>query len=238
MSALKKMLFSSIGKKYIMAVSGLGLVGFLVTHLAANLTLLTGNPDLINAYGAGLKSTLGPLFYPAEFALTGLFLVHIAMAVYINVVEKRAARPEKYSKAQRGKGGPSKFGIAGSNMLITGALLAFFLVIHIYQIRYQTEFGTQLMTTINGEPVADLYRYCNELFASPLMTAFYVGVMIFLGIHLRHGFWSAVQSLGAMKPEWSKPIHGLALIIAILFAIAFLIIPIWMHFGMAARLFQ
>lgn len=221
-----------------MAVSGLGLVGFLVTHLAANLTLLTGNPDLINAYGAGIKSTLGPLFYPAEFALVGLFLVHIVLAVYINVVEKKAARPVGYAKAQRGKGGPSKFGVSGSNMLVTGGLLAFFLVIHIYQVRYQTEFGTQLTTTLNGEKVSDLYRYCAELFASPLMTAFYVGVMVFLGIHLRHGFWSAVQSLGAMKPEWSKAIHGFGLLIAILFAVGFLIIPIWMHFGIAARLFQ
>ncbi len=238
MSALKKMLFSSIGKKYIMAVSGLGLVGFLVTHLAANLLLLTGNPDLLNGYGAGLKSTLGPLFYPAEAALVGLFLVHIILAIYINVAGKKAARPIGYAKAQRGKGGESKFGLAGSNMLITGGLLAFFLVVHLWQVRYQVQFGSKFRTMLNGEQVGDLYRYCDEIFASPLMVVFYVGVMLFLGLHLRHGFWSAIQSLGAMKPEWSKSIHALGLIIAILFAVGFLIIPIWMHFGMAARLFQ
>ncbi len=237
MSALKKILFSSIGKKYIMAISGFGLIGFLVTHVAGNLTLLSGNPDHINAYAAGLKTTLGPLFYPAEFALVGLFLLHIFLAIYINVVEKKAARPDRYRKPQKGKGGPSKFGIAGSNMIITGGLLGFFVVLHVWQIRLSSEFGSKYTTMLNGKEVADIYRYCVELFASPLTTAFYVGVMVFLGIHLRHGFWSAIQSLGAMKPEWSKAIYGLGLVIAIVLATAFLILPIYMHFDLASKLF-
>lgn len=237
MLALKKILFSSIGKKYIMAISGLGLIGFLVLHVLGNLTLLTGNPDLINGYGAKLKSGLGPMFYPAEFALLGLFFVHFAMGAYIHFVEKKAARPEGYRKGQRGKGGESKYGLAASNMIFTGIAILAFLVMHLLQIRIDSEFGRKLTTQLNGEEVADLYRYSNELFASGWMTAIYVGFMIFIGIHLRHGAWSAIQSLGAMKPEWSKAIYALSLIAAIVLAGAFLLIPIWMHFDLASKLF-
>ena len=226
MLPFKKFLFSSIGKKYVMAVSGLALLGFLVTHLAANLTLLTGDPDLINAYGHGLKTTLGPFFYPAEFGLFGLFVVHAIMAFVIHLKDKSDAPGGKHASGfhgmksryqnQRGKGGPSKYGLSASNMIISGGVLVAFLIFHIWQIRWHSEFGSQLTTTLDGEQVADLYRYCAEAFADWWVVVIYVGTSLFLGLHLRHGFWSWVQSLGAMKPEWSKAIYALAALVAFL----------------------
>ena len=77
--------------------------------------------------------------------------------------------------------------------------------------------------------MTDLYALVDAAFASPGWVAFYVGSMLFLGFHLRHGFWSAFQSLGAMKPEWSKAIYGLGLALAVVLTIGFLGIPIYMY---------
>lgn len=242
MLPFKKFLFSSIGKKYVMALSGISLVGFLVTHLGANLTLLTGNPDLINAYGHNLKSLLGPFFYPVEMGLFATFAIHFVLAFVIHFKDKPEALGKKGSalrrgyKDHRGKGGNSKFGLAANNMIYTGGLLLVFLVVHLYQIRYQWQFGSKYTTDLNGETVPDMYRYCAELFADPLVVGFYVTTMVIVFLHIRHGFWSWVQSLGAMKPEWSKGIYFIALAVAATFAIGFIIIPIWMHFDIAGKL--
>lgn len=226
MIPLKKALTSSIGKKYVMGVTGLSLLGFMVTHLLANLTLYVG-PEAFNKYPHELKS-MGPLLTIAEIGLAVLFLTHIVMAAVL--FKDKEAAGGKYGTARSTKGGNSRFNFASTKMSITGGILFVFLLLHVAQFRFanllKSNFA-EYTTTVNGEEAVDLYRLVAETFQSPVWVAIYVIVMVVFGMHVRHGFWSAFQSLGAMKPEWSKQIYALGAVVAAIFTIGFLFIPVF-----------
>jgi succinate dehydrogenase / fumarate reductase cytochrome b subunit len=133
MIPLKKALTSSIGKKYIMGVTGLSLVGFMVTHLLANLTLYWPDPNLFNQYPAKLHAW-GPLLKVAELALGGLFAAHAGMGLLLSEENRRMGG--KYAAERTSKGGNSRFGPASINMIITGGVLLVFLVAHIIHFRF------------------------------------------------------------------------------------------------------
>jgi succinate dehydrogenase / fumarate reductase cytochrome b subunit len=82
-------------------------------------------------------------------------------------------------------------------------------------------------TTIDGEEVRDLYRLVIEEFQKPWYTLFYVVCMFLIGFHLRHGFWSAFQSLGVHHPKWSSHIYTLGLLVAVILGLGFIGIPVW-----------
>lgn len=230
MSQFGKRISSSVGQKFLLALTGLGLVGFVVLHLLGNLTLFAPSPDVFNEYAHRLES-LGRLVYVAEVGLGLLFLVHIVTAIK-TVLRNRAARPNRYEMSQSKKG-PSKAGVASSYMAIWGLILLVFLVVHLYQFRVQKLFAGY-STTIHGESATDLHRLVSETFQNPLWTAFYVGAMIVLGFHLRHGFWSAFQSLGVLQPKWSGQLRIVAWLLAFLIATGFLLIPVALYFGVPA----
>lgn len=226
MIPLKKALTSSIGKKYVMGVTGLSLLGFMVTHLLANLTLYVG-PETFNQYPHELKA-MGPLLTVAEIGLLVLFATHIVMAGVL--FRDKEASSGKYVASRKTKGGNSRFNLASTKMSITGGVLFLFLLLHVAQFRFaglwKSNFA-EYTTTVNGEEAIDLYRLVAETFQSPVWVAVYVVVMLVFGMHIRHGFWSAFQSLGAMKPEWSKQIYAAGAVIAAIFTIGFLFIPIY-----------
>ncbi|EKD41595.1 MAG: Succinate dehydrogenase (Or fumarate reductase) cytochrome b subunit, b558 family, partial [uncultured bacterium] len=203
MLTIKKALQSSVGKKFIMGISGLALVGFILIHLLGNTTLYFKESTLFNAYVHKLYS-LGDFLLVAELGLVALFMVHIVAAFRVTLSNK-SARPEKY-EVQKSKNGPSKSNITSRNMIVSGVILLGFLVFHIYQFRFGPGMAQGYVTDVNGEPSRDLFKLVIEQFQNPLIVAIYVGVMLFLGMHLRHGFWSAFQSLGAMNPRFTKPI--------------------------------
>lgn len=233
MIPLKKALTSSIGKKYIMAITGLSLVGFMVTHLLANLTLYWPDPVVFNQYPHKLKS-FGGLLTIAELGLGGLFATHAAMAIWL--WRDKQFSGGKYAAERISKGGNSRFNTSSLGMTVTGLLLLVFLVAHVLHFRFGPAEAAGYMTMIDGEPARDLYRLVAEEFKNPVVAGVYALTMLFFGLHVRHGFWSAFQSLGAMKPEWSKGIYAFAAAIAFLFTIGFLFIPVWFYFDMPARI--
>ncbi len=85
-------------------------------------------------------------------------------------------------------------------------------------------------TEINGQATRDLQALVVETFANPWWVALYVGVMTMLGFHLRHGFWSMFQSLGALNVRLEKPMQVLALIVGTVLALGFIILPLYIHF--------
>ncbi|MBU6153636.1 MAG: succinate dehydrogenase cytochrome b subunit [Bdellovibrionales bacterium] len=210
-----------------MGASGMALVLFLVVHLLGNLTLYAPNGDLINTYAARLQG-LGIGLVALEVGLALTILLHIFTAIQVTYTSK-LARPIDYLSPKT-KGGPSKNTVGSRNMIITGIVLGAFLVVHILQFRFGPSMEEGYTTTVNGVMVHDLYRVVVEAFVQPLWVAFYVGCMTFLGFHLRHGYWSAFQSLGIINPRWSKPIHTLGLLLALLLAFGFLFIPIFIYF--------
>lgn len=232
MLPITKALSSSVGKKLVMALTGLALVGFVITHLLGNLSLYKRDGTTFNLYAEGLAS-FGWLLYAAEIGLLAMFVVHILMAFVIKKGH-RDARPSGY-KALRTKGGQTLSNVSSRNMIITGLILLGFLVLHITQFKYGPSVDAGYVVTINGVEMRDLHRLVHETFGNPLYVAIYVGAMLMLFYHLRHGFWSAFQSLGAMNARLTKPVYALGVLIALVLAAGFLFIPIWIYFDIAGK---
>ncbi len=214
---------SPIGKKIITGVTGLGLTLFVLVHMIDNLALFT-SASAYNQLGHSLNS-LGILLYTIEFILLGLVVFHAAIAIWIRL-NSQQARPVNYNQLKTA-GKPSKQSLSSRTMLITGLVLLVFLVLHLLTFK----FGTYYSTTINGVEMRDLARLVIEKFQSPLYAFGYVGAMLMLGFHLRHGVWSSLQSLGAMNANFSPIVYAIALILAILIATGFLILPMAIYFG-------
>jgi succinate dehydrogenase / fumarate reductase cytochrome b subunit len=231
MLTLRKAVDSTVSRKYIMGLSGLGLVGFVIVHLLGNLNLLFPGSTHFNAYAEKLHS-FGSLLTIAEFGLLFLVLVHVISATRVTL-QNKAARPEKYLVVTS-KGAPSRGNISSRNMFITGSVIFAFLILHIWQFRFGAGIEQGYVTQLDGKDVRDLYRLVSEVFHNPLFVGIYVGVMILLGMHFRHGFWSAFQSLGLMSPKLSRPVWILGAVIAVLLSLGFLMIPIWFYFGLGS----
>lgn len=223
MLPLKKALSSTLGQKFFMSVTGLLLFGFLITHLAANLTLLMDDPTPFNGYTAKLSS-YGSLLYVAEAGLAVLAIIHVITAIRLKLLAK-SARPHAYHSAQS-KGGKSKSGLSSKNMLITGVLILIFLVVHIRAFKFGPSIAEGYVANLDGQQARDLYRLVRETFHDPIYVGFYVLMMGVLGMHLRHGVWSAFQSLGATNPRTSGPIYAIGTILGWGMALGFMAIPV------------
>lgn len=219
---------NTVTKKFLMGLTGLGLVLFVILHLAGNLSLYFPEGSAFNSY-AHMLENLGNLKLLGELGLAALILSHAAIATYLSL-RARVARPVAYA-VKTSKGGPSKAGPSASYMIVSGLFLLTFIVIHVFQFTLGPGKAEGYLANVPGTeaPVRDLYRLVHETFRNPWWVAFYVAAMLFLALHLRHGFWSAFQSLGAMSPRYSKAIHCLGLLLAVVLAIGFLMIPVWIY---------
>ena len=211
-----------IGKKIVTGLTGLGLTIFVLVHMTGNLSYFSG-PDAYNGYAYFLHS-LGPLFYAIELGLLAFFVFHIVMGINI-AINRRKARPKGYS-AYRTKGGQSRQSLSSRSMIITGLILMVFLVVHLNSFKY----GTEYMTTVDGVEMRDLARLMTEKFQDPLYAFGYPAIMLLLAFHLRHGVWSALQSLGAVSPRTTPVVYAIGGLLALLIAFGFLVLPLWIFF--------
>ncbi|MCH8495041.1 MAG: succinate dehydrogenase cytochrome b subunit [Balneolales bacterium] len=228
---------NSVGRKILTGVTGIALTGFLIVHLAGNLTLFTidySNADnAFNRYAHFLHE-LGLLLIVAEIGLLAIFLIHayLGIAIYLR---KRKSRPEAY-KQFKTRGGASKQGFSSRTMIVTGILLLLFTVSHVNHFKFGPGWSGEAEYTqvvnVGGEEtqIRDLSKLVGETFQDPIYVIVYVAIMILLGFHLRHGIWSALQSLGAMNKKLTPVIYAIAGILGILIAIGFLLLPILIYF--------
>jgi succinate dehydrogenase / fumarate reductase cytochrome b subunit len=216
---------SPIGKKIITGITGLGLSLFVLFHLAGNLTLFAGS----KAYNqlAHSLDRLGILLYSIEFVLLGLAIFHIVVGITIRLNTLKA-RPVGYTHQLKTVGQPSKQSISSRSMLITGAVLLGFLVLHLSTFK----FGAYYSKVIDGVEMRDLSSLVFEKFHNPIYAFGYAGVMVILGFHLRHGLWSAWQSIGVLNSKISPAVYAIALILAILIALGFIVLPLSIYFGL------
>lgn len=218
MSLVQSFAKSSVGKKQVMALTGLALCGFLVTHLLGNLLILLG-PDAFNLYA--YKLTSNPAIYVAEAILVLLFLSHLGMALKLTIENKLARPVGYYKRVPTGRG--STF--ASSTMPITGLIILVFLVTHLINFKY----GTYYSTSVDGQEMRDLYRVVVEYFANPAYVAWYVVAMIAAGIHTSHGFWSSFQSLGFSHGKYNCSIKFISKVYGIVIALGFSGLAIFCH---------
>lgn len=210
---------SSVGSKFLIAFTGLSLVGFLVGHLAGNL-LVYVSPDAFNHYGDTLIKN--PLVIPAELGLIALFLLHAYKAVRM-FLGANDARPVGYEKKARA-GHTSRKSWASTTMILSGTFLLLFVPLHLQTFKYGSHYES-------SEPgVRDLWRTVAEVFSRPGYVVFYVAGMTIIGFHLWHGVSSALQSLGIDRLGWSPALRRIGWTVAAVLAVGFLSIPLYFFF--------
>ncbi len=217
-SAVNHYFRSSIGRKQLVAITGLLLCGFLVSHLIGNLLLMVSS-DAFNLYAHKLAS-LGGLLYVIEAFLALVFIVHLGLAMKLNL-ENMQSRGKYQQKTKTGRGTT----FASQTMPYTGVVLLAFLVLHLISLK----FGTYYEVTIDGVLMRDLTRTTIEYFKSPVATAWYVFAMITAAIHTSHGFSSAFQSMGWNHGKYFQNVKRLGLIYAIAIGGGFAFVSIWCH---------
>lgn len=215
---------SPVGKKIITGITGLSLTLFVLVHMVGNLTLFAGS----KAYNqlAHLIESLGILLYLIEFSLLAIAIFHAVVGISIRLNTLKA-RPIGYSQL-KSVGTPSKQSISSRSMLITGMVLLGFLILHLATFK----FGVYYSTVINGVEMRDLSSLVIEKFHNPVYAFGYAGVMIVLAVHLRHGIWSAWQSIGVLNSKISPVVYAIALILAILMALGFITLPLAIYFNL------
>jgi succinate dehydrogenase / fumarate reductase cytochrome b subunit len=208
---------SSVGKKAVMAVTGLIMVAYLITHVLANLLVFQG-PQKINAYSAFLHGTGGALWI-ARLVLLVALVLHVVAAVQLTA-RRRAARPIGYAAGRD----PQVSTVAARTIRWGGGLILVFLIYHILHFTL----GTVHTAFIEGDP----YHNVVTGFGNPLVVVFYEIAMAAVGLHLYHGIWSSGRSLGVSAPSPHPLRRQLALALSVLVWAGFTVIPIAVYAGM------
>jgi succinate dehydrogenase / fumarate reductase cytochrome b subunit len=218
------MFTSSLGKKYLMALSGLVLIGFVFVHMAGNLQILMGQ-EKINAYAHALQSLPMPILWGSRLFLLAAVVVH-AVTAYQLVKENRRARPHSnYIETTK------KAGLASLRMGLTGSILLAFIVFHLLHFTIRTIYPEYSdMMTIVGSPdsneIHDVYSMVLAGFQHTWISVFYVVAMFLLCGHLAHGVSSAFQSLGIRSETWRVKLELAAKAYAWLIFVGFSIVPV------------
>jgi succinate dehydrogenase / fumarate reductase cytochrome b subunit len=212
---MSKVLFSSISKKFVMALAGLFLLTFLPVHLIINLMLLKSDPEPFNKAAHFMAAF--PLVKVMEVVLIGAILIHITWGIYLQI-QNWLARPVGYVS-----GNKSETSFFSRFMIWTGATVFTFLVLHFFNF-YFIRLGL-----VAGNP-EDFFSVAHNLFKIPAYNYIYLGCFALLGFHLYHAFSSAFQTLGLNHRLWTPVVKVVALIYAIVLpaGFAFISITLWL----------
>lgn len=197
---------STVGKKALLALSGIVIFGFVIGHMAGNLQIFLG-PEKFNAYAAMLKGT-PPLLWGTRIVLSLSVITHIVMALQL-MGRSNAARPVKYAKKQN-----TATSYAALTMKLSGPILLLFILFHLAHL---TAPGTGLGQYEHS--ATDVYANVVQSFSVPWVVIVYVVAQVLLGLHLYHGAWSLFQTLGLNHPRYEAPkklvAQGLALLVMV-----------------------
>jgi succinate dehydrogenase / fumarate reductase cytochrome b subunit len=214
---------SSTGKKFLMAVSGAVLFGFIVGHLLGNLQIFLG-PEALNRYSAFLKST-GELLWMARIVLLVMVGIHIWTAVALTL-ENRAARPIAYAQKDY-----IKASYASRTMHYSGVIVLAYLVYHLMHFTFQNV-HPQYSGFVDAQGRHDVYRMVVMSFQQPAIALVYIFANLLLGIHMSHGIYSMFQSLGLVGEEVRPKLQLAANVIGYGIFVAYAAIPLSVWLGM------
>jgi succinate dehydrogenase / fumarate reductase, cytochrome b subunit len=227
MKLLARIFGSSLGKKYIMAITGFALFVFVIGHLLGNLQIFLG-PEAINRYGHFLQSN-PELIWPARIGLLIMIALHIWSAVKLSA-ENRAARPVPYANWN-----PTTASYASRTMLMSGLIVFCFIVYHLLHYTFQVPAvngtGQNFVTLHDAENRHDVFRMMVLGFSKPLVSLFYIVGMALLSLHLSHGVSSMFQSLGWKSKGYAKLLDVFAKLIAVFIFVGYVSIPVAILLG-------
>lgn len=210
-------LSSSVGKKLVLAVTGLLLFGFVIGHMLGHLQMFAG-PDKYNSYAKMLKD-LGPVLWVIRFVLAVIFLAHVGTAIRVTM-ENRKARPVGYYKY-----GTNVASYASRTMIMSGMLVLAFLVYHLLHFTAGVT-NPEYHDFKDSLGRADVYRMFVTAFLNPAVLVSYIVSVFLLCFHLSHGLSSLFQTLGANSPKLDPKLKGGALLISVLIFIGYASVPL------------
>lgn len=208
MNWLIQTLWSSVGKKLMMALTGLAFCGFLAGHLAGNLTIY-GGKAAFNSYAEHLHS-LGPLITFMEWGLLIFAVIHAGTGLTL-FYQNFSARPGRYVVNKRAGGRT----IGSATMPYTGVVLLVFVIFHLINFHFVDKTN---MT---------IYRIVSQTFQNPIYVVIYILAVIVAAVHVSHGFWSAFQTIGANHPKYMPLIMRLSIVFSLAVGFGFGLLPIY-----------
>jgi succinate dehydrogenase / fumarate reductase cytochrome b subunit len=209
MTWLCRTLSTSVGKKQLMAITGLLFLLFLATHLLGNLSIY-GGPAAFITYAEHLHA-LGKLLVAAEVGMAVALIVHVATALVL-FLENRGARPVKYAMDKSGGGRT----FSSQAMPYTGLLILGFIGVHLATFSHH----------IVDQTSRNIFLIATDVFSHKGYLAIYLIGVIIVAFHVRHGLWSAFQTVGANHPKYMPFIQKLSIVFAVIVAIGFGSLPI------------
>jgi succinate dehydrogenase / fumarate reductase cytochrome b subunit len=227
MNLITRVFNSSLGKKYVMAVSGCVLFLFVFGHLAGNLQVFLG-PEAINRYGHFLQSN-PELIWPARCILLLMVALHIWSATKLSL-ENKAARPVQYAQYR-----PVSSTYASRTMLMSGAIIFIFVVYHLLhftaQVQYINLTHQNFVDFVDPEKRHDIFKMMVVGFNNGWVSSFYIVGMALLCLHLSHGASSMFQSMGWKNEAYRSLLDKLARWLALLIFVGYASIPIAIMLG-------
>jgi succinate dehydrogenase / fumarate reductase cytochrome b subunit len=198
---------SSVGKKLLMALTGLAFVGFLAAHLAGNFTIYAGKAAF-NGYAEKLQA-LGPFLYLFRTGLIAFAMVHILTGLIL-FLQNRKARPVGY-RTHASAGGRT---LSSRTMPYTGLIILSFVIFHLFHFTFVDKTSTTIFDLVTAA------------FNQPVWVALYAALMAVVALHVRHGFWSAFQTIGANHPKYMPAISLLSIAAGLAVGVGFGLLPI------------
>jgi succinate dehydrogenase / fumarate reductase cytochrome b subunit len=215
---------SSLGKKIVMALTGIFLILFLTVHLTGNLQLLKDDGGrAFNIYADFMGHN--PFIQLVSKGNFAFIIIHIVWALVLTIQNRRARGTVGYAQPNK------KSAWSSRNMGILGTIILVFLVMHIRHFYAEAHFGSLPTQVYDGKEVLNLYGQVVVWFQKDWYVALYVFSMIALSFHLWHGFASAFQTLGLNHMKYNPVINFVGKAYAIVVPAGFAIIPLWMFFA-------
>jgi succinate dehydrogenase / fumarate reductase, cytochrome b subunit len=218
---------SSVGKKFIMAATGLALFLFVFLHMVGNLQIFLGWEEL-NRYGAFLQGNV-ELLWPARIALLVIVSLHIWSAIKLTL-ENRAARPQPYARQEL-----VAASYASRTMFMSGLIILAFIIFHLLhftaQVRAINFTGKNFVDLQDAKGRHDVFAMVVLGFQNPWVSAFYIIAMFLLFLHLSHGLSAMFQSLGCKSPAYALLINRSAAVISWLIFLGYVSIPVAVLLG-------
>jgi succinate dehydrogenase / fumarate reductase cytochrome b subunit len=202
----KTYLSSSVGQKILVALTGLGLVGFLIGHMIGNLKVFSG-PESLNKYADFLKHDIGALLWIARAGLLAMFFIHLTVTLKLQS-QAKAARPVAYASRRT-----AQASTASKTMLWTGLVVGAFTIFHLAHYTFlvvHPDYANLKYTLLNGKEVHDVYKMVIAGFSTPWISGLYIVAQVLLFVHLSHGIASALRTLGLVGKRFEPAAKALA----------------------------
>ncbi len=215
MGVLSRFMNSSIGMKLIMAVTGIGLWGFVLIHMLGNLQIFAGDGgEAINAYGAMLKS-MGGVLWVARLSLLGIAGLHIVTGIRLASRNKKARGPKGYQTLRTQYGNPlSRF--VGQNMKVSGLIILAFIIIHLLHFTTGTLVSDDIFHSADAQGRHNIFNMVTQSFSNIVWVLFYAFANLMVVGHLMHGTQSLWQTLGIKSGKWGPTLEKVGLATAVL----------------------